>query len=121
MKLEIESSEPINFLIDKYDFEIGNRKIYKCKFKKIALKKNKSLIFSELYYITSDFKDIDNGAYVVLYFDQKNKDLIVFEFIRKLKEDIESIEYVVLGLIKNLGYDVKKYKKAINGFSYFKE
>lgn len=121
MKIEIESSEPINFLTDKYDFEIGNRKIYKCKFKKLALKKNKSLNFSELYYITSDSKDVDSGAYLVLYFDPKNTELIVFEFIRKTKEDIESIEYTTLDLIKKLGYDIKNYKKAINGVSYFKE
>lgn len=121
MKVEIESSESINFLTDNHDFEIGNRKIYKCKFKKIALKKNKSLSFSELYYITSDLKDNENGAYLLLYFDPKNAELILFEFVRKTKEDIESIEYTALGLIKKLGYEIKDYKKSINGVSYFKE
>jgi len=121
MKFEIENSEIIDFLKEKHDFEIGNRKVYKCKFKKNALKNNKSLNFSNLYYITSDFDDFDSGAYVVLYFDNKNKELILFEFIRKVKEDIESIEYIVLELIKRLGYDLKSYKKSINGTSYFKE
>ena len=121
MRVEIESSETIDFVKEKFDFYIGNRKIYKCRFKITALTQNKSLKFSELYYITSDIEDSENGAYVVLYFDHKTSDLILFEFIRKTKEDIESIEYVVLDLIKKLGFDVKKYTKSTNGISYFKE
>lgn len=121
MKLEIESSEIIKFTSCKYDFEIGNRKIYRCNFSKSAIKKNKYLIFSELYYITRDFEDNDNGAYLCLHFDPKTTELIFFEFVRKTKEDIESLEYTVLDLIKKLGYDVKKYEKSLKDSSYFKK
>lgn len=121
MMFEIENSEKINFSKEQAVFCVGNRKVYKCKFKENSLKQNKNLKFSDLYYITNDEKDIENGAYVVLYFDNKSYDLIYFEFVRKTKEDIESIEYIVLDLIKKLGYDFKKYEKSINSNSYFKK
>jgi hypothetical protein len=117
---EIKHANQINFLKDKYDFEIGNRKVYKCQYKNESVKLFQQLNDSSLYYVTNECKNSNNGAYIILYFQEKTQDLIFFKFFRKPNEDIESVEYIALCLVKKLGFDIKDYKRSDSGVSYYK-
>jgi hypothetical protein len=119
LKFEIENSNKLDFSNDLPVFEIGKRKVYKCSFKKDSVKKYKSLNDSDLYYVTLNEEDKDDGAYILLQYDSKEKYLVLFEFIRKTKEDMESIEYIMLDLIKKLGYEPNNYSRSSLGNCYF--
>jgi hypothetical protein len=119
MKLEIKNSESINFSTEKPMLKVGVRYFYKCKFKKTSLKNNSNLKHVELYYITEDYNNTNNGAYLLLQFDKDMEQVVFFEYLRKPEEDIESIEYVVLEFMKRMEYDIKKFKKDKKEYIYF--
>lgn len=119
MKYEIQNSESINFSKEQPSFKIGNREIYKCKFKKDALKVNSNLLNIDLYYMTKNHKEINNGAYVVIQFDKERENILFFEYMRKPNEDMETVEYVVYELIRRLNHNLKDFEKDKEDFIYF--
>ena len=119
MKYEIQNSNEIDFINQKPFKTIGNRNFYKCTFKKSSLKKGSTLKYTDLYYITKDFKDDNNGAYLNIIYDSDKKNILFFEYFRKPSEDIESIEYVILEFIKKCNYSIDSFKKSENGNKYY--
>ena len=119
MKNEIQNSEPINFLIEQPVGQIGDRKFYKCNFKKEAIKKISSLKYADLFYITKDHTEINNGAYFLMVFDEAREVLLFFEYLRKPSEDIESIEYSILEFLKRMNYNISDFVKSEDGYKYF--
>lgn len=119
MKYEIQNSASINFLIEQPISNVGDRKFYKCKFNESSMKKGSSLHSTDLYYITKDYKETNNGAFLTLIFDENRENLLFFEYLRKPSEDIESIEYAILEFIKRLSYKIKDFKKSENSCKYY--
>ena len=119
MKHEIQNSNPINFKVDKPVSSVGERKFYKCSFKESSLKKGSSLLYTDLYYITKDYKEINNGAYLCINYDDDKKNILFFEYLRKPNEDLESIEYAILDFIKKMNYDINSFRKSDEGHKYY--
>ena len=119
MKYEIQNSDSIDFINEQPIGKIGDRKFYKCKFKKSSIKKSSSLNHTDLYYITKDHNEVNNGAYLTMIFDENREKLLLFEYLRKPSEDIESVEYSILEFIKRMNYNIKDFKKSVDGFKYF--
>lgn len=119
MKYEILNSESINFFEEKPIIKIGNRDFYKCNFKKNNLRRMKSLNDTDLYYITQDYREINNGAYLTINFDKGRKNILFFEYLRKPQEDIESVEYSVLEFVKRMNYNINDFKKSNDESKYF--
>ena len=119
MKYEIQNSDAINFITEEPINKIGDRKFYKCKFKKSSIKKSSSLNHTDLYYITKDYNEINNGAYLTMIYDEAREKLLFFEYLRKPSEDIESIEYSILEFIKRMNYNISEFKKSETEYKYF--
>ena len=119
MIYEIQNADTIDFLKEKPVSNIGDRKFYKCKFKKTSVKKSSSLKYTDLYYITKDHNEINNGAYLTVMFDKKRENLLFLEYLRKPNDDMESVEYAILGFIKKMNYDISILERSKDGFKYF--
>ena len=74
---------------------------------------------TDLYYITKDHNEINNGAYLTVMFDKKRENLLFLEYLRKPNEDMESVEYAILGFIKKMNYDISILERSKDGFKYF--
>jgi hypothetical protein len=121
MFFELDKIESLNFEKDLPIDNISHRDVFKCNYKKQELKKNNSLDLTEIYYFTKNYKDYNNGAYLLLYFDDKQRDLVYFEYIRKSKEDLQSLEYIILAFLKKKGYDINNFSKSTKNNSYYRK
>jgi len=119
MKYEIQNSDSINFSKEEPIFKIGNRDVYRCKFKKDVLQVNSNLLNVDLYYIRKKQNEVNGGAYLVIQFDKKRENILFFEYMRKKDEDIEIIEYIVYEIIRKLNYNLKDFKKDKKDYIYF--
>lgn len=121
MIFELDRIENLNFEKEKPIDNVSKRDVYKCNYKKQELKKNKSLNLTEIYYITKNSEDYNNGAYLLLYFEEQKRDLIYFEYIRKKEEDLQALEYTILAFLKKKGYDINNFLKSTKNNSYYRK
>lgn len=121
MFFELDKIENLNFEVDKPLDKVSQRDIYRCNYKKQEIKKNKNLNLTEIYYLTKNNKEYDNGAYLLLYFEEKERDLVYFEYIRKNKEDLQALEYTILAFLKKKGYDINNFSKSTKNNSYYRK
>jgi len=119
MKYEIQNSASINFILEQPVSNVGDRKFYKCRFNEKSMKKGSSLHSTDLYYITKDYKEINNGAFLTLIFDEDRENLLFFEFIKKPNEDKEAVMLSIFKFLKDLKYNISDFKKSDGELKFF--